>query len=318
VTGSVTKQVLRASGSGELLAYSSVSGASTTTWVPLQDALGSTVALVDPAGSLATQYTYDPAGKVTTSGAANSLPYLFGGMEYDSVTGLYHTGGMYYSPILSRLVQQVVPRGSGGSSIQGTGGSLGSPGGGDSSVAPEIAGRAALAAVRVGSVAYAALGTTAGADLTAALFGAALASSEFPPAAIAIAIAAAISALLDQVFDIFGSEEPELPRERKHAGHSINVRLIGDAREMLVWSQAQLKLAQFATPTPNPPPGTPQIRKAPPVPPCNLTPQDLLELQQRKQEMSQFGALAGTLAGAGAGALFEAPGIGGVVRGCHR
>ena len=83
--------------------------------MPLNDAAGSTVALINAfSGAIDTQYTYDPAGAVGTSGAANSYPYLYGGMEYDVQTGLYHTMSNYYSPQLTRPLSEVGPTGGGG------------------------------------------------------------------------------------------------------------------------------------------------------------------------------------------------------------
>jgi YD repeat-containing protein len=61
---------------------------STGTYTPLKDALGSTIALVDASGILATQYAYDPFGNTITSGAANSNGYQYTGRENEG-SGLY-------------------------------------------------------------------------------------------------------------------------------------------------------------------------------------------------------------------------------------
>jgi YD repeat-containing protein len=75
-----------------------------TTWVPLIDASGSTIALVN-AGNMdagpVTTYTYDPAGNPTVSGTANDWPFLYQGMEKESTDPgpyYYSGGGQFYSP----------------------------------------------------------------------------------------------------------------------------------------------------------------------------------------------------------------------------
>jgi len=100
---------------GEILAYSATAG-STTTAVPLRDVRGSTIGLVNSSGSLATQFSYEPFGAVTASGAASTYPYLFAGMEYDEGTGLYHTPARYYSPRLQRFLTED-PLGFGGGDV---------------------------------------------------------------------------------------------------------------------------------------------------------------------------------------------------------
>ncbi|MBF6570936.1 MAG: RHS repeat-associated core domain-containing protein [Candidatus Binataceae bacterium] len=61
------------------------------------------IGLVNSSNVLQTQYTYDPYGNVTTVGQASLYPYLFAGMEYDSI-GLYHTQTRYYSPTFGRFL----------------------------------------------------------------------------------------------------------------------------------------------------------------------------------------------------------------------
>jgi RHS repeat-associated protein len=72
----------------------------------LQDALGSTIAVVDGSGVVQTQYTYEPFGKTTVTGAANSNPYQFTGRENDGVAGLYFHRARYFSPALGRFISQ--------------------------------------------------------------------------------------------------------------------------------------------------------------------------------------------------------------------
>ncbi len=70
----------------------------------LADALGSNLALADPAGSLLMQYTYEPFGNTSVSGtSANSFQYT--GRENDG-TGLYFNRARYYNPILQRFVSE--------------------------------------------------------------------------------------------------------------------------------------------------------------------------------------------------------------------
>jgi RHS repeat-associated protein len=69
----------------------------------LTDALGSTIALADPAGALLTTYTYTPFGDTAVTGSANANPFQFTGRENDG-TGLYDYRARYYQPSLQRFV----------------------------------------------------------------------------------------------------------------------------------------------------------------------------------------------------------------------
>jgi RHS repeat-associated protein len=71
----------------------------------LTDALGSTVALVDGSGALQTQYTYEPFGATSTSGAASANPAQFTGRENDG-TGLYYYRPRYYNPQFQRFLSE--------------------------------------------------------------------------------------------------------------------------------------------------------------------------------------------------------------------
>jgi RHS repeat-associated protein len=92
-------------GPAGVMAFSTTAGGSTNTKIPIQDALGSTLGLVDASGAMVTQYTYDSFGSATTSGQASTYPFLFAGMESDP-TGLYHTLSRYYSPTLQRFLSE--------------------------------------------------------------------------------------------------------------------------------------------------------------------------------------------------------------------
>lgn len=78
-----------------------------TSYTPLADGLGSTIALLDPTGSLttATQYTYDPFGNTTTSGTASSNSFQYAGRENEG-NGLYYYRARYYSPVFGRFISE--------------------------------------------------------------------------------------------------------------------------------------------------------------------------------------------------------------------
>lgn len=69
----------------------------------LTDALGSTVGLANSSGSVTAEYSYQPFGATTSSGADNGNPYRFTGREDDG-NGLYYDRARYYSPTQQRFV----------------------------------------------------------------------------------------------------------------------------------------------------------------------------------------------------------------------
>ncbi|MGH2693920.1 MAG: RHS repeat-associated core domain-containing protein [Actinomycetota bacterium] len=71
----------------------------------LTDVLGSTIALTDSAGGSQTQYTYEPFGRTTPSGASDGNSFQFTGRENDS-SELYHYRARYYAPGLHRFVSE--------------------------------------------------------------------------------------------------------------------------------------------------------------------------------------------------------------------
>jgi len=71
----------------------------------LTDLLGSTVALADSSGAVATTYSYDPYGVTTTGGAANDNQYQFTGRQNDGF-GLYYYRARYYNPVWGRFVSE--------------------------------------------------------------------------------------------------------------------------------------------------------------------------------------------------------------------
>ena len=86
----VDEYVLRTDGSGMLSL--------------LADVLSSTVALVDSAGSVQANYTYEPFGATSVTGAATNK-VTFTGREDDS-TGLMYYRARYYHPLLQRFISE--------------------------------------------------------------------------------------------------------------------------------------------------------------------------------------------------------------------
>ncbi len=77
----------------------------------LTDALGSTWGLADSSGTVQSEYSYQPFGSVTPSGATSTNPYLYTGREDDGGAGpfdgdLYYNRARYYSPLLQRFMSQ--------------------------------------------------------------------------------------------------------------------------------------------------------------------------------------------------------------------
>ena len=71
----------------------------------LPDALGSAIALTDPAGAVVKRYAYEPYGETSTTGEANANPFQYTGPENDG-TGLYYYRARYYDPGLKRFVSE--------------------------------------------------------------------------------------------------------------------------------------------------------------------------------------------------------------------
>jgi RHS repeat-associated protein len=71
----------------------------------LRDALGSTIAMSDSAGTVQTEYTYEPFGKTSSSGTSNTNSYQYTGRENDG-TGLYYYRSRYYHVGLHRFISQ--------------------------------------------------------------------------------------------------------------------------------------------------------------------------------------------------------------------
>ena len=76
---------------------------SSATRIPLQDSLGSILALTDSTGTLQSESTYEPFGNATVSGP--SIPFQYTGREND-LTGLYYYRARYYNPQIGRFISE--------------------------------------------------------------------------------------------------------------------------------------------------------------------------------------------------------------------
>ena len=99
----VVANVLSALSRDDFLRRTDVS--TTTTRDLLVDALGSVIALVDSAGVVQTEYTYEPFGSSTVTGEANSSPFQFTRRENDGA-GFYFYRSRYYGTELQRFMSE--------------------------------------------------------------------------------------------------------------------------------------------------------------------------------------------------------------------
>ena len=60
---------------------------------------------MDATGNLVTQYSYDPFGNTTVSGAANSNGFQYTGRENEG-NGLYFYRARYYSPVWAGFINE--------------------------------------------------------------------------------------------------------------------------------------------------------------------------------------------------------------------
>lgn len=77
----------------------------TATSTFLSDAVGSTIGMVGSAGTIATNYTYQPFGASTIGGSGNGNSYEFTGRENDG-NGVYFYRARYYSSTFGRFIAQ--------------------------------------------------------------------------------------------------------------------------------------------------------------------------------------------------------------------
>ena len=71
----------------------------------LSEALGSTIALADGSGAVATAYSYEPFGTATASGTSSSNEFGYTGREDDG-TGVRYYRARYYHPQLQRFISK--------------------------------------------------------------------------------------------------------------------------------------------------------------------------------------------------------------------
>jgi RHS repeat-associated protein len=71
----------------------------------LTDALGSPVVVTDNSGAVQTEYSYEPFGRPTATGASNGSSYQYTGRENDG-TGLYYYRDRYYHATLNRFISE--------------------------------------------------------------------------------------------------------------------------------------------------------------------------------------------------------------------
>jgi len=71
----------------------------------LPGALRSTVALAGTAGTIQTEYTYEPFGKISVNGVSSTNPFQYTSRENDG-TGLYYYRNRYYHPQLQRFISE--------------------------------------------------------------------------------------------------------------------------------------------------------------------------------------------------------------------
>jgi RHS repeat-associated protein len=71
----------------------------------IADGLNSTLGLLDVNGAVLTQFTYEPFGKMTSSGAGSANSSQYTGRENDG-TGLYYYRARYYHPGLQRFISE--------------------------------------------------------------------------------------------------------------------------------------------------------------------------------------------------------------------
>jgi RHS repeat-associated protein len=99
-------------GTDETFTRTESSGTSTV----LTDALGSALSLTDASGAVQTQYTFEPFGATTSSGASSTNVAQFTGREND-LTGLYFYRARFYSPLTQRFISEDPADGIAGGSL---------------------------------------------------------------------------------------------------------------------------------------------------------------------------------------------------------
>jgi hypothetical protein len=207
---------------GGALAGTYSSYPNSTSVVPLVDASGSTIALVNTASLQSnpqTTYTYDPSGNPSVSGTANYWPFLYHGMEKqptDPAPYYYGGSGQFHSPTLVRSLSGVGQTSSSGPAGGPAGNAIAPPSGSQSGFSLNPAGGAENESE--GAAAGLVAGVIYGGESGALAYG-----------PVGAAIGAAIGAIASFFEDIFsgGSDAPPLPRQLMHARHPLYPVILG-------------------------------------------------------------------------------------------
>jgi RHS repeat-associated protein len=101
MSGSTVTANMLTGGVDELFTRSNSSGSFTI----LSDALGSSLAAADAAGTIQAAYSYDPFGVTSASGLPGINEFQFTGRENER-NGLYYYRARYYSPALGRFISE--------------------------------------------------------------------------------------------------------------------------------------------------------------------------------------------------------------------
>lgn len=101
LSGTTATANLLSGGIDEFFSRTDASGSFT----PLRDALGSTIALVDGSGVIATSYSYDPFGGTSVSGTISANEFQHTGRENEG-NGLYYYRARYYNIQFGRFVSE--------------------------------------------------------------------------------------------------------------------------------------------------------------------------------------------------------------------
>ena len=207
---------------GGSLAGSYTASGTTTTWVPLIDASGSTIALVNAASTgsqPSTSYTYDPFGNPTLGGTANNWPFLYQGAEKeftDPGTYYYTGGGQFYSPQLVRSPSETSQTSSQGTGGGPSGNAIAGPSGSSGGLSPQSVANDYKQAVQVGTDVF------EGASALGLTFG------ETPLALSLAIIAEDVDFLVNFFEDIFGGGgSPPTLRQLLHARHQLYPVILG-------------------------------------------------------------------------------------------
>ena len=200
------------------MAGSDTTSGNQITWVPLIDASGSTIALVNAASTQsppATTYTYDPSGNPTLSGTTNYWPFLYNGLEkeFSDPGPFYYSGtGQFYSPQLVRSLSEVGQTSSSGPGPSGN--SIAAPSGG-------------------GQQSYWSWVGQQDANLLKSLLGPNLSfnineTSYYAPSGPIVQGIESLISFFDSLFG--GSDNPPTPRQLLHGRHPLYDQLLGVSR----------------------------------------------------------------------------------------